>query len=93
MDATYHPPVDGVNPTPVFGNSLAHSRYSLVERAFLAADIFSGVKCLVSPTMTQAARLTGVSASYAWAAHAHRNDRDRVRIELGVRPLVPAKLV
>jgi len=71
--AIYHLPDDAVNVTaiPITGRHLAHARSSPIERAFLAADLHSGAKQLVSPTMMQAAHLARVNSTYAhWAANA-----------------------
>ena len=56
-----------VNPDamPVSGRYLAHCRLSLVERSFLGADLHTGVRQLVLPTVLQAAWLVRVNPSTA----------------------------
>ena len=69
------------------GRWLAHNHLSLVERAFLAADLVIGKCQLVQPTVAQAARLARVSNTYAhWAIH---RLGERGQITNGVIPLVP----
>jgi hypothetical protein len=67
MANTYHLPGWAVNSAaiPVTGRFLAHNHKSMVERAFEAFDLNSGVTQLVQPTMTQAAFLTRVNITYA----------------------------
>jgi hypothetical protein len=48
-----------VNPVPITGRFLAHNRKNRIERAFLAADLHTGAKGLVEPTVSQSALLTG----------------------------------
>jgi hypothetical protein len=83
----YHPKLNGVNPTPISGSYLAHNHASTVIRAFIAADLVSGVKCLTAPTQTQAAVLARVNCSYVH--HAIRRQADRAEIERGHIPLIP----
>jgi hypothetical protein len=74
--------------TLIGGQYLARNRLSLVERAFLAADLRSGAAVLAEPTLQQAAALARVSLSSAgWAA---RRREKRWMIEAGFTPLVPA---
>ena len=57
-----------VNPVPVTGQYLAHTRKNRIERAFLAADLHTGTKVLVERTIVQCASLAGVNRAYAhWA--------------------------
>jgi hypothetical protein len=62
--APYHLQVNGVNSTrPISGRFLAHNHLSLIKRAFMAADLISGVTCLTAPTQTQAAVLARVNCN------------------------------
>jgi hypothetical protein len=89
---TYHLLNFGVNstPIPVTGNFLAHNQRSRVTRAFIAADLVTGAKRLVEPTVVQAALLTGVNRCYAHWAIKRLIERDQ--IEAGHVPLVPPKV-
>jgi hypothetical protein len=49
----------------ITGRWLAHNRCSLVERAFIAADLHAGVLQLIEPTQLQSAMLARVNACYA----------------------------
>ena len=82
----YHSKPNGVNPTPIPGSYLARNHLSLIKRAFLAADLISGVKCLTAPTHTQAAALARVSCNYVH--HAIRRQAERAEIERGHAPLI-----
>jgi hypothetical protein len=59
--APYHLQVNGVNPRPISGRFLTHNHASLIKRAFCAANLISGVRCLSAPTQTQAAALARVN--------------------------------
>ena len=84
----YHPKLNGVNPTPIPGIYLARNHLSLIKRAFLAADLISGAKCLTAPTQKQAAGLARVNAFYVyWAL---KRASDRAEIERGHVPLIPS---
>ena len=85
----YHLPVPATMPAiPVRGRFLAHNHYDRIGRAFLAADLVTGVTVLVKPTLVQAAFLAGVNRNYAgWAVKRLAN---RAEIENGLTPLVPA---
>jgi hypothetical protein len=73
------------------GRYLAHNQESRVVRAFLAADLHSGAKQLVKPTMVQSAFLAGVNRAYAhWAA---KRLAKRAEIEAGLIPLVPPSVL
>jgi hypothetical protein len=86
---TYHLPVPAtIASVPVHGRYLAHNQYDRVGRAFLAADLVTGVTHLVEPTVTQAAALAGCSRAYAHAAIKRLDERQA--IESGYVPLVPA---
>jgi hypothetical protein len=88
MAPHYQLPESAAMPVPALtGRYLAHNGKSRVVRAFYAADLHSGAKRLVTPTMTQSAYLARVSPAYAWAA-AKRMDQ-RFQIENGWIPLVP----
>jgi hypothetical protein len=72
----------------VTGRYLAHNRLDLVRRAFLAADLHSGARRLVAPTVAQSAILAGVNRTYAHLAGQRQFERDA--IEAGLIPLMPA---
>ena len=72
---------------PLSGRHLAHAPLSLVERAFLAADLVTGAKYLVDPTQTQGAALARVNRTYVyWAV---KRQAARWNIERGLIPLIP----
>ena len=74
-------------PRPLSGSYLAHSPLSLIERAFLAADLVTGAKYLVDPTQTQGAALARVNRTYVhWAV---KRSTWRWEIERGLLPLIP----
>jgi hypothetical protein len=68
--------------------NLAHTRKSRVERAFLAADLHTGAKVLVAPTIVQSALLVGVNRTDAHCAA--KRQRERSLIEQGLIPLMPS---
>jgi hypothetical protein len=76
-----------LNPVAWFltGQWLAHAKLSLVERAYLAADLHVGKALLVRPTMLDSAGLLRVSPAYAHAAL--RRPNDRLLVESGAVPL------
>jgi hypothetical protein len=85
--APFNGKANGVNPTPISGNYLAHNHASTVVRAFIGADLVSGVRTLVGPNQNQAAGLARVSSVYVhWAL---KRLADRAEIERGHIPLVP----
>ena len=88
MAPHYQLPESAATPIPALsGRFLAFNRKSRVVRAFLAADLHSGAKRLVKPTMVQSAFLAGVNRAYAhWAAN---RQAERSEIEAGLIPLVP----
>ena len=88
MARHYQLPESAATPIPALsGRFLAFNRKSRVVRAFLAADLHSGAKRLVKPTMVQSAFLAGVNRAYAhWAA---KRLAERAEIEAGLIPLVP----
>lgn len=75
----------------VSGSTLAHNRFDLVGKAFLAADLHRGVRILHKPTMVQSALLARVNRTYAFWAD--RRYEQRAEIEAGLLPLMPAKPV
>jgi hypothetical protein len=89
MAPHYQLPESAATPIPAFtGRFLAFNRKSPVVRAFYAADLHSGAKQLVKPTMVQSAFLAGVNRAYAhWAAN---RQAERADIERGLIPLVPS---
>jgi hypothetical protein len=89
----YGPGRDSVNGSPCFvtGQWIAHAKLSLHERAYLAADLHTGVSLLVEPTIGQSADLARVNHTYAsWAV---KRPKDRQLIVSGVAPLVPPSAV
>jgi hypothetical protein len=83
----YHPKMNGVNSTSISGNYLAHNHASAVIRAFIGADLVSGVRCPVGLNQKQAAGLARVSPIYVyWAL---KRQADRAEIERGHTPLIP----
>ena len=91
MAPHYHLPERAAMPVPsLTGRFLAHNRHSRVDRAFFAADLFSGAKRLAMPTLVQAALLAGVNRTYAFWATKPQAQRARAEIEAGLVPLVPA---
>ena len=83
----YHPKLNGVNPTPISGNYLAHNHASTVIRAFIGADLVSGVRTPVGLNQNQAAELARVSPVYVhWAL---KRGAERADIERGHTPLIP----
>jgi hypothetical protein len=57
----YHSINGSSNGKPIAGLSLAHSRLTKPKRALLGAELVSGTRVLVSPTIGQAADLVDVS--------------------------------
>jgi hypothetical protein len=81
-----------VNPVPrvITGRYLAHAKHTHCEWAFIGADLVTGRRQLVSPTILQAASLAhGVNRSAVQWALQRLNER--TAIEAGVIPLVPSK--
>jgi hypothetical protein len=78
-----------VDATPVTGQALSRKRnWQPHEREFWAADLHSGVKRLINPTLAQAAALTGAgSTSSVWWAI--RRESVREEIMRGQLPMVP----
>jgi hypothetical protein len=74
---------------PVTGRYLAHNKLGRAERAFLASDLISGDRRLVQPTISQAAMLAKVNATYVWWAGQREAHRDEVL--QGWLPLVPPR--
>jgi hypothetical protein len=86
---TATPTIVRVEPMPVTGRYLAHNKLSRAERAFLASDLISGDKLLVRPTISQAAMLSKVNATYVWWAGQREAHRDEIL--QGWLPLVPPR--
>jgi hypothetical protein len=80
-----------VNPVSITGRFLAHNRKNRIERAFLAADLHTGARVLVDPTISQSAMLAGVNRTYAWWAVQRQAERDE--IEAGLIPVLPANQI
>jgi hypothetical protein len=81
--------VNGVVPRLVTGRYLAHARLSPAERAFIGSDLVDGRVQLVRPTLTAAAHLCRTNTSYVqWAL---QRQEERLAIEAGAMPLVPAQ--
>jgi hypothetical protein len=88
-DKDYQVPATTATSVPALtGRHLAHTHANRVVRAFNAADLHSGAKRLVQPTMVQAAFIARVSTAYAWWAE--KRMAERAAIEAGYVPLVPA---
>ena len=74
---------------PVTGRWLAHAKLSAVERAFIGSDLVDGRLQLVRPTLTAAAHLARTNTTYVqWAL---QRQAERLAIEAGTMPLVPAQ--
>jgi len=73
---------------PITGRYLAHAKHTHCEWAFIGADLVTGRRRLVHPTIIQAASLAhGVNRSAVqWAL---QRSNERTAIETGVIPLVP----
>lgn len=85
------PTIVRVESMPVTGQALSRKRnWRLHERAFWAADLYSGDKRLIKPTLAQAAALTGAgSTSSVWWAL--QREAVREEIMLGLLPMVPPR--
>jgi hypothetical protein len=68
------------------GRFLAHNHAGPIARAFLAADLISGVKYFTAPTLLQAAALARVNRTYVQAAL--KRQAERAEIEAGRIPLI-----
>jgi hypothetical protein len=81
-----------VPPTPVTGQAISRKRnWQPHEREFWAADLYTGDKRLIKPTLQQVARLTGAgSASSVWWAVQREAARDEIMC--GLLPLVPPRV-
>jgi hypothetical protein len=80
----------GVRPvnSPVTGHYLAQNRkLSIVQRAYLGADLHNGKCLLAAPTVLQSAMLARVNVTYVH--HALKQAANRYDIERGLLPLVP----
>jgi hypothetical protein len=88
MATQYQLPESAAMPVPsLTGRFLALNRESRVVRAFYAAELHSGAKQLVKPTMVQSAFLAGVNRAYVhWAV---KRQAERGEILAGLIPLVP----
>jgi hypothetical protein len=80
---------------PVSGGSLCHNKSDQIGRAFLAADLHSGAKHLIQPTITQSAALARANPTYAWWACHRLEQRTAISaaIEAGLIPLVPPRVM
>jgi hypothetical protein len=75
----------------ISGRNLAHGRRSVVERAFLAADLHLDRVALITPTIKQSAILMGICAPYVAAAIAIAGDpAARDAVLAGSRSLLDA---
>ena len=72
-------------PRLVTGQWLAHAKLTLAQRAYLAADFYSGAVRLVEPTMLMSTALARVNVTYAHQAFKRFNDR--ALVESGAVPL------
>jgi hypothetical protein len=78
---------------PITGQALSRKRnWQPHEREFVAADLYSGSKRLIKPTLAQAMALTGAgsTASVWWAT---KRESLREEIMRGWLPLVPPREV
>ena len=75
----------------ILGRYLAHNRLSLVEKAFIGADLVTGDQVLVNPTQLQAAMLARVNPTYVFWALQEEAQFNRHRIEAGKIPLMPSR--
>jgi hypothetical protein len=74
-------------PQPLTAMQLAHGDYTKVQRAFLGADLFTGRRVLVEPTVASAARQVKVSPTLVnWAL---KRMAQRDAILAGLLPLIP----
>ena len=81
--------VNGAASRPVTGRWLAHAKLSAAERAFVTSDLVEGRIRLVRPTLTAAAHLARTNTTYVqWAL---QRQAERLAIEAGAMPLVPAQ--
>ena len=88
MGPEYHLREFGVNSASIPGSYLAYNQLSLIERAFLAADLHLGAKRPTALTQQQSATLARVNRTYVhWAV---KRQAERAEIERGLIPLVPA---
>jgi hypothetical protein len=89
MAINYHLPEPAVNSTasPLGGRYLAHNQLSLVKKAFFGADLATGRRPLVAPTVLQSAMLARVNPTYV--RYAIKRLGERTAIEAGLIPLVP----
>ena len=88
MGPEYHLKEFGVNSASIPGSYLAYNQLSLIERAFLAADLHLGAKRPTALTQQQSATLARVNRTYVhWAV---KRQAERAEIERGLIPLVPA---
>jgi hypothetical protein len=86
----YNPSTQIPIPT-ITGRNLAHGHRSVLELAFVGADLHLGRTHLVTPTITQCARLVGVCRPYVGAAAAIANDQKaRHAVLTGRVPLLSA---
>jgi hypothetical protein len=77
------------SPILITGMELAHCKRTLVQSAFLSADIFTGKVQPVEFTQTQSAGLARSSRTYThWAL---KREPERAAIEAGLLPLVPSQ--
>jgi hypothetical protein len=77
-------------PASVTGRYLAHNHLSPIKRSFLAGvDLYTGMVRPVDLTMVQCAALARTNPTAAWWAFRRQNER--IAIESGEIPLVPAR--
>ena len=58
-------PISKLGPAPVTGRYLAHNHLSRIGKAYLASDLHAGRRCLVAPTLVQAALLARIDRTAA----------------------------
>jgi transposase-like protein len=80
-------PLPTTAPRPISAMQLAHGHYSKAERAFIAADLFTGRRTLADHTVAGLARYVGINPGLIhWAL---QRQGERELIEQGLLPLVP----
>jgi hypothetical protein len=80
----------GASSTPITGRYLAHNQLSLVEKAYLGADLHTGKRVLVAPTVVESAMLARVNTTYVH--YALKQEANRFAIEHRYTPLVPPRI-
>jgi hypothetical protein len=85
----YQTGIAPVNSCPLKGKYLSRSLKGKREQAFCAADLYSGAKYLVEPSLAQAALVAGSDVSSVWWALQRMPFRKAILAD--EMPLVPAR--